>query len=133
MKFKNAFFAILFVLFCHGLLLVTDGYGRFNQIDIPMHLMGGFAVALLGLAIHHQVSTRHHNAKSPWWYHYAFVIGFAMLIGVAWEFHEFILDQTVNFWYRLPMSQPSLTDTMKDLLDDWIGASVAFWMFYKQK
>lgn len=133
MKFKHAFLAVLIVLLFHGLLLMTDGYGRFHQIDIPMHLMGGFAMALFGLAIHHQVSTRHHNAKSPWWYHYAFVIGFAMLIGVVWEFHEFALDQTINLWYRLPISQPSLTDTMKDLLDDWIGASVAFWVFYKQK
>lgn len=132
MKFKNAFFAILFVLVIHGILLVTQGYYFLNQIDILMHLMGGFAMSMLGLAIHHQVSTRHHNAKSPWWYHYFFVIGFAMLIGVVWEFHEFIMDQTVNFWYHLPISQPSLTDTMKDLLDDLIGATIAFWIFRKK-
>ena len=131
MKFKHAFFAILFVLAWHGVLLATDGYYYFRQIDIPMHIMGGFAMGMLGLAIHHQISTRHHNKTSPWWYHFIFVIGFAMLIGVAWEFYEFVLDQTVNTRYRLPFSQPSVPNTMKDLFDDLIGAVAAFWIFRK--
>ncbi len=132
MKFLHAFFAIFIVLLFHLILLVTHGYDTLNQIDIPMHLLGGFAVGILGLAIHHQVSTKHHNSASPWWYHFMFVIGFAMLIGVLWEFYEFFLDRTVNFWYHLPTSQVSLGDTMKDLLDDGIGASVAFWLFQKK-
>lgn len=129
MKFKHAFFAILFVLMVHAFLLLTDGYGRFYQIDIPMHLMGGFAMGMLGLAIHHQVAKKHHNAKSPWWYHAGFVLGFAMLVGVAWEFHEYVMDQTVNAWFHIPPSQPSLGDTMKDLLDDLIGAMAAYFIW----
>lgn len=132
MKFKSAFFAILIVLLFHGILLLTDGYYHLNQIDVPMHIMGGFAVAMLGLAIHHQVSTKHHNKTSPWWYHFVFVVGFAMLIGVAWEFYEFIMDQTIHAWFQLPLSQPSLANTMKDLLDDWIGAMAAFFVFRKK-
>jgi hypothetical protein len=132
MKFKHAFFAIVFVLFWHGVLHLTDGYYYLNQIDVPMHLMGGFAMGILGLAIHHQVSTKHHNKTSPWWYHFAFVVGFAMMVGVAWEFYEFMKDQTIHVWFNLPPSQPSLANTMKDLLNDWIGAMAAFWMFRKK-
>ena len=132
MKFKHAFFAILFVLVCHGVLILTQGYYHFKQIDVPMHIMGGFAMGMLGLAIHHQISTRYHNKTSPWWYHFIFVVGFAMLIGVGWEFYEFILDQTVHVWLQQPLSQPSLANTMKDLLDDLIGAVLAFWIFRKK-
>ena len=132
MKFKHAFFAILFVLACHAVLLLTQGYYHLNQIDVPMHIMGGFAMGILGLAIHHQISSKHHKKTSPWWYCFLFVVGFAMLIGVAWEFYEFIMDQTVHAWFDLPLAQPSLANTMKDLLDDWIGAAVAFWVFRKK-
>jgi len=128
--FKRAFFAILGVLVIHGALIVTGGY-RINQIDVPMHLMGGFAMGLLGLAIHHAVASKYHTTHFPAWYHYLFVVGFAMLIGIAWEFHEYIMDHTINTWYNLPFSQPSLADTMKDFLMDWIGASVAFTLFKK--
>lgn len=131
MEFKSAFRAIAGVLALHALLLLTGGYGSLPQIDILMHLLGGFAIGLLGLAIHHSVASRHHTKKSPTWYHYGFVVGFVMLIGVAWEFHEYVLDNTVNVWYNLPKSQLSLTDTMKDLLDDWIGATIAFFWLKK--
>lgn len=132
MKFRSAFFAILFVLFIHGILLLTDGYYHLKQIDVPLHIMGGFAMSMLGLAIHHQVSTKHHNKTMPWWYHFVFVVGFAMLVGVVWEFYEFVMDQTVNIRLQLPLTQPSLANTMKDLLDDLIGAMLAFWIFRKK-
>ncbi|NQV90058.1 hypothetical protein HQ487_01470 [Candidatus Uhrbacteria bacterium] len=128
--FKRAFAAIGGVLLIHGLLLLTGGYSVPNM-DVPMHLFGGFAMGLLALAIHHSVASKHHTSHSPIWYHYLFVIGFAMLIGIAWEFHEYVLDQTINIWYNLPQSQLSLSDTMKDFLNDWIGASVAFFLFKK--
>lgn len=129
--YQKACFVTGIVLAIHAILLLTDGY-RIPQIDIPMHVMGGFAMAMFGLAIHQAVSTKYHTKHSPAWYHYAFVVGFAMLIGIAWEFHEYILDNTINIWYNLPKSQPSLADTMKDFLNDWIGASIAFFLFKKK-
>lgn len=133
MKFRTAYFAILFVLVIHGILLLTDGYYHLDQIDVPLHIMGGFVMSMLGLAIHHQVSTNHHNKMAPWWYRFVFVVGFAVLIGVLWEFYEFVMDQTVHKWFELPVAQPSLANTMKDLLDDLIGAIAAFWVFQKEK
>jgi len=128
--FNRAFISIGLVLLIHGTLLITGGYAIPNM-DVPMHLLGGFVMALLALAIHHNVSNTYNTSHSPVWYHYLFVVGFAMLIGVAWEFHEYILDQTINVWYSLPHSQLSLADTMKDLMNDWIGASAAFFLLKK--
>ena len=128
--FKQAFLFTAGVLVIHGILLLTGGY-RIPQIDSPMHVLGGFAMALFGLAIHRVVSTSYHTKHSPVWYHYTFAVGYAMLIGIAGEFHEYILDNTINIWYNLPKSQPSLGDTMKDFMNDWIGASIAFYFFKK--
>lgn len=128
---KKAFLAITGVLLIHAVLLMSGGY-RIYQIDIPMHLLGGFAIGLLGLSIHHGVSTKYKTAHTPLWYHYVFVLGFVMLVSVAWEFHEYILDNTINLWYNFPLSQPSLGDTMKDFLNDGIGGSIAFFAFKKR-
>ena len=132
MLFKKAFLAILAVLILHIIFLVTDAYWSFGQLDIPMHFFGGFAMGLLGLAIHHAVASRHHTQKSPWWYHALFVVGFAMLIGIGWEFYEFFSDLTLHAWFDVPLSQISLADTMGDFFLDFIGATVAFVTFKKE-
>ena len=129
--FKRAFIAIGLVLILHAVLLLGGGYA-IPQIDTPMHFLGGFVMAMLGLAIHQAVASKYHTKHSPAWYHYTFVAGFAMLIGVAWEFHEYVFDQTINIWYNLPMSQLSIGDTMKDFLMDWLGASAAFLALKRQ-
>lgn len=129
--FKRAFIVIGLILLVHIVLLVTGGYA-IDQIDTPMHFLGGFAMGLLGLAIHHVEASRYHTRHSPVWYHYTFVVGFAMLMSIAWEFHEYILDETVNVWYHFPKSQVSLADTMKDFFMDLVGASMAFFAFKKQ-
>lgn len=128
--FKRAFIAISLVLVLHGTLLLTNSYA-IDQIDIPMHFLGGLVMALLGLAIHHCVASTYHTKHSPVWYNYTFVVGFAMLVGIAWEFHEYVFDQTINVWYNLPRAQVSVADTMKDFFLDWLGASIAFLAFKK--
>lgn len=129
MTFKKALLSTLAVMILHAVFLATGAYFISSQLDIPMHLLGGVAMAMLGMAIHHSVSDRHHTRETFWWYHYIFVIGFAMLIGIAWEFHEYVMDNTINIWYSLPTSQLSLEDTMGDFLMDWIGATIAFFAF----
>lgn len=129
MQFKTAAIATVSVVLLHVVLMLTGAYWHIANIDKPMHFLGGFVMGLFGLAIHHAVASHHHTKKSPWWYHYLFVTGFVMLIGVAWEFHEYILDNTAVLWYGWPKSQLSLNDTMADLLLDLVGGSLAFSLF----
>ena len=129
MPFKTAFHAILAVLILHIIFPVSGAYWSVNPLDKPMHFLGGLAMGLLGLAIHHAVASRHHTHHVPIWYHALFVVGFAMLVGVAWEFHEYMLDNTLVIWYDLPKSQLSLADTMGDFLMDFLGATAAFLFF----
>ncbi|MBI4435143.1 hypothetical protein HY630_00580 [Candidatus Uhrbacteria bacterium] len=143
--FKRAFVVIGLVLGIHIILLLTNGYA-IDQIDTPMHFLGGLAMGMLGLAVHHSATSKHQvellqpnpslprRSRPTWpaWYHYLFVVGFAMLVGIAWEFQEFVFDQTVSVWFDFPKAQISLADTMKDFLLDWLGASVAFFVFRKR-
>jgi hypothetical protein len=123
--FKRPFLAIGLVLAVHIVLVATGAY-EINHIDTPMHVAGGFVMAMLGIAIHRAVASAHHTAFAPMWYHFLFVVGFAMLVGVAWEFYEYVFDQTVAVWFEIARAQLSLADTMKDLLMDGLGATVAF-------
>ncbi len=57
-------------------------------------------------------------------------LGFAALVGVVWEWFEFALD----FLNRGNLLQPSLTDTMQDLLNDLLGACFIYiWIFKLKK
>ena|SRR3989338_749822 len=140
-RFHHAFLAIVAVLGVHALALGMGLYARIAWFDVPMHFFGGYAMALLGLAVwgwitsHVEVHTKTSNA-SP----YArlvlegiFVLGFAMLIGVAWEWYEFLLDQfATSFVQQFGVAQMGLGDTMDDFLNDMVGALTA-WYFWRNK
>ncbi len=62
-----------------------------------------------------------------------FVVGFVMIIGVAWEWYEFLFDHFAGtIVQKLGVAQPSLADTMDDLFNDFIGAIVA-WVFWRKR
>ena len=129
MRFKTAFYGILAVIVVHILSIIFNFYGFWSSFDIPMHFAGGFVIGMLGIAIHHAVTDKHHFKNLPAWYHYLFVLGFVILIGVAWEFHEYLIDNTIGLWYGWLPTQPSIGDTMLDLLLDGAGALVAVRIF----
>lgn len=130
MTFKKSFIAIGAVVVLHAIAIMTGIY-RFTNFDAIMHFLGGFVIAMLGIAIHHAMTDKHHF-KVPRLYHLLFVLGFVMLIGVLWEFHEYILDQTLVVWYGWQKTQPSLGDTMADFLMDGIGGLVAYFVYKKE-
>lgn len=131
MPFTKALHAILAVLLFHIILLFSDGYFLILGIDAPMHFAGGFAMGMLGLAIHNAVSHNWKQVHIPWWYVYLFVIGFTMTIAVAWEIHEFVLDRTLVHLIDWQIAQVSLSDTMSDLALGFLGGSAAFTIFRK--
>ncbi len=140
-RFQHAFLAVGAVLGVHVIALATDGYHAISWFDVPMHFFGGYAMALLGLALwgwimsHIEIRMKT-LASSP----YArlllegiFVVGFAMLVGVAWEWYEFLFDQfATSFVQKFGVAQMGLPDTMDDLLNDTVGAVTA-WAFWRSK
>lgn len=131
MPYKYAFYATTAIILAQIIALFTDLYGRFPSLDIPMHLGGGFAMSMLALAIHHQMTSARHN-RGHVLHHLLFVLGFTMLIAVAWEFHEYLIDETIGKWDNWPKMQLSISDTMGDLFNGLVGSLVAFWIFRKK-
>ncbi len=131
MTFTKASYAILTVLVFHSILLFTDGYFLIPGIDGPMHFAGGFAMGMLGLAVHHCEILHARTKHVSGWYHFLFVISFVALIAVLWEFHEYVLDHTFTVWMGWPQAQVSLQDTMADLMLGLIGGAIAFLCFRK--
>jgi len=131
MKLQHILFLIIGIFVLQVILISFGFYNHFPFLDIPMHFLGGFSMGLLGIYIHHAMTDKHHIKGHPDWYHILFVLGFVMLIGVAWEFHEYIIDNTAVFWWGWKSTQLSLSDTMGDLLMDAIGGVVAFFVYKK--
>lgn len=131
MNLRAPFFFLAGVLVVQAIALIFGLYGVIPALDVPMHFAGGFGVAMLGIAIHHRNTDKHHMGKGPDWYHILFVLSFTMLIAVAWEFHEYVLDNTLAIWLDLGKAQVSISDTMLDLALGGLGGISAFFLFKK--
>ena len=118
-----AFPALLFVL--TWILLLSGLYASFPWLDIPMHIIGGFSVAVtyfltINFFQHKAKLILNGTAKS------IFVISLVALTAVLWEFFEFSLTAITGYGF-----QGDLTDTMADLFNGLIGGIIG--AFFLQK
>lgn len=84
--------------------------------DILMHTLGGMTVALALIAAVEGYTNwmpRSLPAKA------GFVAGGVIIVGLLWELFEYVLD----LWLGVNL-QPSIPDTIADLLFDTVGALV---------
>ncbi|NBS41510.1 hypothetical protein EBS80_02520 [bacterium] len=133
MTYRAAILTGFAVFFANALSLAFGWYKVVSQIDIPLHLAGGFAVGMLALAILSDLRQRKKLSAAPRWFDYVFTVAFVTFVAVLWEFHEFLLDHTLVWLNHFAKSQISMTDTMDDLLNGMIGGTVAFFCFYRRK
>lgn len=131
MKFRYPLLVSAIILVVQVALIASGLYDIVPSLDIPMHFAGGLAMGMLAIALHYDMTDKHDLKRHPDWYRLLFVLGFVMLIGVAWEFHEYVLDNTVVIWYGWAKSQLNIADTMLDLVLDAAGGLVAFIGFRK--
>ncbi|MDO8625522.1 MAG: hypothetical protein Q7R47_05545 [Candidatus Diapherotrites archaeon] len=129
--YRQAVTVIAWVLFFHALGLFAL-YSWYPYYDIPMHYAGGLAMGVLGLAVwDHLVRGVRFSVKKKW-LSGAFtafcVLGFVALIGIGWEWFEFLFDAFVAERFDLAVTQASVADTMGDFFFDLAGgASVVLW------
>ncbi len=102
-------------------------YSAWPQIDIPFHVMGGMAIGYLAV-VAWQTGLGYPRAtlsSIPAPIVFLTLLGFVGLVGIAWEWHEFIIDAAAraNHWSFIP-SQPGVGDTMADLFFDLSGGAV---------
>ncbi len=91
---------------------------RINGLDIPFHIAGGAAAAWAGFLLYSLFRREKSTINiTPRPLFYLYLIGITALIGILWEHYEFLHDYLAQ-----SIMQPSLTDTMKDLANDLLGA-----------
>lgn len=97
-----------------------NGYARWPWIDIPMHLLGGIAIALFASGLVHALVEHAVIRKLEWIVHAALVFTAACTAAVFWEFAEWIADHTIGTNAQMN----DLNDTMLDLALGVVGAAM---------
>lgn len=119
----------LFWIFLNG----SGGNVFFDEFDSVLHGFGGLLIGLM--AVRYIVEAKHAEFFTLKRSHYLLaILSFTMLVGVLWEFSEFLSDRLISASAHL-RSQPSVDDTMLDLFFDMLGGAVAFFigLCYKRK
>lgn len=97
-------------------LLVFNMFTSFPDIDIPMHLLGGFAIAYFfskSYLIAEKFNLIGNPAKTL---QSILVFALGSTTAVLWEFAEFISDRIIN-----TQLQGDLNDTLLDMLLGMVG------------
>ena len=118
-SFLIIWFALINVVNITGLF--TRWYLTVPWLDSVLHFAGGFWVGLVFFALVREYVPELEDGRHALLVLSVFLISGAALVGVFWEFFEFILDHTINFWNHAPLAQASAADTMSDLFFDLVG------------
>jgi len=90
-------------------------------LDIPMHIFGGFAIGFMVISILEHFSNL--NIKVT----LLNILIAVLFVGIIWEVYEYIYDiLEIRMW-------GGMSDTIKDLFDDLIGAAISFKLCQKSK
>lgn len=126
-RLRHAFVAIGIVLFFHS-LGIWRYYNWYHWYDIPMHIGGGIAMGILALALWNiLVKSVVLRTKKKWATFFPkifFVLGFVGLIGIGWEWFEFLFDTLFSVRLSWGIAQTSVADTMADLFCDLVGGLI---------
>ncbi len=96
-----------------------DIYEHFPNFDIPMHFIGGVAIAhFFGISYRTAASLKLLGEPSAVVF-LPLILGLTSLAAVVWEFAEFIADRQFG-----TLTQPGLADTLLDLLMGLLGGTV---------
>lgn len=112
-------FIVLTQTFSELFLVKNNIYYIISWLDIPMHIFGGF---LFGLFYVYWTRYKHKNSNKD---SYVNTLIFVLIVGVLWEIYEYY-----NFLYR-GFVWGGAIDTIKDLFNDLLGASIAFFITKK--
>ncbi|TXT37055.1 MAG: hypothetical protein FD138_788 [Planctomycetota bacterium] len=107
-------------------ILVFDIYARFPDFDIPMHVVGGVAIAYFFGACYRTAAQRELLGQPSAVVFPPMILGLTCLAAVVWEFAEFAVEQ----WFGI-ITQPSLADTLLDLLLGLLGGVI--WIAWNRR
>lgn len=117
-------FLSIFILAVHWYADTHALYFAYKWLDIPMHLLGGFVVALLGVSLYSL-----YPKKIDKVYFWLLILMFVLTIGSFWEIFE--LSMSVMYHVQT-MNLTNIYDTTSDLINDTIGGIGALYLSHKK-
>lgn len=104
------------------------------EVDVPLHLTGGFTAGMLGLACWDVLRRRNGVKGMPAWLTAFLLVCFVALIAVSWELYEFCVDafNRSRGAFNVLAQQPSVPDTMADLFFGLSGGALSALIFRKR-
>ncbi len=109
---------LVFLLFIHIFASIAHLYWLIDWVDMPMHFLGGFWVAMVFFYLNQKFFK-----IQNFWTTVIMTLSFVALIGVFWEFFEFLYDFFIFSKEYFGVFQRGISDTMSDLFFDLIGGS----------
>ncbi len=130
-KKKYSFFLaglIVFIFILHSLALYFSLYWRFRWLDNVMHFLGGFwlgAAALWFICFSGKIK----SSGLPFYFLLFSAVALSAVVGLVWEFYEFLSDFFLAGGFPPDPSMLGLKDTLTDLFFDLLGALAAGLIF----
>ena len=121
---RNLTFSVFSFFTLHSVASVNDWYrsASMSWIDIPIHFLAGVLTAAVFYWFFQRFPS-HFDTSRNFWITLILVLSFAALVGVIWEFIEFVYDLMIaKYGFGLQTLQFGLIDTLGDLLANLIGA-----------
>jgi len=99
-------------------------YLNYFWFDMTLHFLGGFFIAMLMANYLSEYFANKNNLKNL-----LIIVGVTVFIGVAWEFAEYIANQTLiepvyKYFKIRAYFMGDFDDTVNDLLMDILGATL---------
>ncbi len=115
---------IFFIFAANSLAMKFYWYSAIWWFDMPMHFLGGFWVALLGLWLYFFAQNKNKNISPKTVIMVSFFSVF--IIGILWEFFEFGIDTIITF------ASHNTLDTASDIFFDMSGSFAGAIYFLKR-
>jgi uncharacterized membrane protein YjdF len=113
---------LILILSFHILATLNSWYWIFTWLDMPMHFLGGFWLAVVFMWLNSKFNII--EIRPPNIDKLILVLGFVILVGVFWEFFEFGYDVLISSKGYFAAAQQGTADTMSDLFFDLLGGLV---------
>lgn len=97
-------------------LYTTNSYDRLPWLDIPMHFIGGVAIAYSYTVFLRLLEERRYIGIMHPWVKILFIVSLVSLTAVMWEWHEFLRD--IFFGEHTQLGE---ADTMGDFFMGLLG------------
>jgi len=117
---KKIILLAIAIALIHSVAVFYNWYWRFLWIDVPMHFLGGVLAAIIFIWLCEKLPG-HFGLSRNFFITALAVLSFTALVGVLWEFSEFVYDVIISSRGWGALAGQGARDMIEDLFFDLLG------------